>query len=323
MKYCCENEKCRVELDSCGGMLFAAFKKPDREIHPLFERAWGSDADEFMSHLRGEFMATPFGAAPEDMTHFPEVWQCVKEPVPDGYAHGEGAHLPWTLVEQGEDTLYIEAVYTEGAIEKVRKYVRLDRERFAVHIEDELWIAEDDRLPLGLHPMFALAKEPGKTRILPPEAEAIWTYPVPLEESSILLPDSAVEDLGHVPDRKGNTRDMRRLPLPEETENLLMLCKVKEGRFRVVNEEADYTVELRWDTRYLQHCVLWFSNRGRAYAPWNGQNVCLGVEPVTSAFDLGTAISQADNPLRQMGYETAYPVHKGQQIRLQHEICLL
>ncbi len=323
MKYSCENEKCRVEIDSCGGMLTVVFQTSGGEIRPLFEREWGLDADDFMAHLRGEFMATPFGAAPENLAGFPKVWQCVDKPVPERYAHGEGAHLPWTLVEEGEDTLCIETIYTEGAIEKVRKYIRLCRDRFAVEITDELWISRDDRLPLGLHPMFALSEATGKTKILPPEAETIWTYPVPLEESSILLPDSAVEDLHRVPDRKGGTRDMCTLPLTENTENLLMLCKVKEGRFRLVNEEADYTVELKWDTCYLQHCVLWFSNRGRAYAPWNGQNVCLGVEPVTSAFDLGTSISQADNPLSQMGYRTAYPVQKGQHIRLQHEINLL
>jgi hypothetical protein len=47
------------------------------------------------------------------------------------------------------------------------------------------------------------------------------------------------------------------------------------------------------------------SNRGRKYDPWNGENLCLGVEPIASAFDLGTPASVAPNPIAAHGVATA------------------
>lgn len=42
--------------------------------------------------------------------------------------------------------------------------------------------------------------------------------------------------------------------------------------------------------------MLWISNRGRKGLPWGGTNLCLGVEPITSAFDFGQGVSANENP---------------------------
>ena len=57
--------------------------------------------------------------------------------------------------------------------------------------------------------------------------------------------------------------------------------------------------------RRLPSLLLWMSNRGRKYDPWNGRNLCLGVEPIASAFDLGTPASVAPNPIAAAGVATA------------------
>jgi hypothetical protein len=50
------------------------------------------------------------------------------------------------------------------------------------------------------------------------------------------------------------------------------------------------------------------SNRGRKLAPWNGENLCIGVEPVVSAFDLGSAVALTNNPLASDGIRAAVPL---------------
>lgn len=51
--------------------------------------------------------------------------------------------------------------------------------------------------------------------------------------------------------------------------------------------------------------LLWMSNRGRRFAPWNGRHLALGMEPICSAFDLGPQVSAADNPISRAGTPTA------------------
>lgn len=45
--------------------------------------------------------------------------------------------------------------------------------------------------------------------------------------------------------------------------------------------------------------------------PWGGTNLCLGVEPITSAFDFGHGVSAGDNPLAKAGYSTAVDFEAG------------
>lgn len=72
----------------------------------------------------------------------------------------------------------------------------------------------------------------------------------------------------------------------------------------------------------LRHCLLWISNRGRSAAPWNSRNLCLGVEPISSAFDLGAAISAGPNPLAAQGMPTAVPLRAGGTYRLWHRLAV-
>ena len=63
------------------------------------------------------------------------------------------------------------------------------------------------------------------------------------------------------------------------------------------------------------------SNRGRQYDPWNGRNLCLGVEPVVAAFDLGVAAgagAQSDHGCRcadALRLDPAAPVTLGFRLK--------
>jgi hypothetical protein len=68
---------------------------------------------------------------------------------------------------------------------------------------------------------------------------------------------------------------------------------------------------------HLASTVLWHSNGGRHYAPWNGRHRgVLGVEDVTAYFHLGLAASLADNPWREKGVPTSLAFTKGKTTRI-------
>ncbi|MDK6399761.1 hypothetical protein QP426_01515 [Pauljensenia sp. UMB1235] len=49
-------------------------------------------------------------------------------------------------------------------------------------------------------------------------------------------------------------------------------------------------------------------------------NLCLGVEPITSAFDFGQGVSADDNPLAKAGYSTAVDFEAGRTYEVRHRI---
>jgi hypothetical protein len=126
----------------------------------------------------------------------------------------------------------------------------------------------------------------------------------------------AITDLREVPCIDGSITDLTRYPAREGFEDLAILC-------------TDPTVELAWsavtfpergyvwfslrDPRQLTCTLLWFSNGGRDYPPWNGRHVnVMGIEDMTGYFHLGLAASCRDNPLTERGVRTSLdPDEKG------------
>src|SRR4029077_3454847 len=111
----------------------------------------------------------------------------------------------------------------------------------------------------------------------------------------------------------------------EDTEEIVQLCGI-DGSVRLRDEAERAAWTLTFDKQEarsapgsasgagsgatgtresLPSLLLWMSNRGRKYDPWNGRNLCLGVEPIASAFDLGTPTSVAPNPIADAGVATA------------------
>ena len=59
------------------------------------------------------------------------------------------------------------------------------------------------------------------------------------------------------------------------------------------------------DPRVLRSTVLWHSNGGRHYPPWNGRHVnVLGMEDVTTYFHFGLAESARPNSISRRGFPT-------------------
>jgi len=81
-----------------------------------------------------------------------------------------------------------------------------------------------------------------------------------------------------------------------------------QEQVRLVDLHDQVAWHLNWNTERLPSCLLWMSNRGRTFPPWNGRNLCVGVEPVASAFDLGSVIASTDNPIARAGVATTITV---------------
>ena len=119
----------------------------------------------------------------------------------------------------------------------------------------------------------------------------------------------------------GTTLNPSALPLSQNTEDLLQLLDVR-GHAELRNLREDYRVQLDWNADHFPDLLLWFSNYGRKHSPWNGRHLALGVEPVCSAFDLGSQISSSPNPINAHGSRTAHVFHGGEIFETRYRVTL-
>ena len=125
---------------------------------------------------------------------------------------------------------------------------------------------------------------------------------------SCLRPNVDIVDLGKVPTVDGLAADLRYYPARRGFDDLIILC-------------ADPSLALAWaaltfpkkgfvwfalrSPRLLASTLLWFSNGGRRFAPWNGRHFnVMGIEDVTAYFHAGLALSARENPLNKQGVRT-------------------
>lgn len=310
-----------AQVDGFGCMVTPSFTLNGGVVSPMYVAPWdGYTGEPLLANLRGDFVCVPFGIAPDSMADFPPGWREL-EPGITPHPHGYAANSVWATerVDQSSAELVLEYP-PEDVVEVVRRTVTCEEQ--SVVIEDQITVRRDVALPLGLHPIFRLPHEAGGVRLDLPGCEVLATLPVATDASSILRPMALFADARAAPLREGGAVDLTRLPLAQTTEELVLLCNVAEPRVSIENEIEGYRVVLEWESEHLRHCLLWISNKGRSFPPWNGRNLCLGVEPVTSAFDLGPAVSAADNPLAVRGIPTAVPLAAGRTLSLRHSLRL-
>ncbi|MCI9866962.1 hypothetical protein RHIZ_13505 [Rhizobium skierniewicense] len=323
-----------ASLQSLGGMLGpVTFRLPDgRPVQPLHVAPWEnedlSDQPPILRRLRGEWPCVPFGMPPE--APLPERWQLEAgsaSHAPDvagAYPHGSGSNHHWCLASDGVSEMTAEIDYPPAsAISHMHRRITATPGKAELTFELSISARRDCRLPIGLHPVFALSSEPGSMHLDPGNYAAVHTHP--LEESPGITPfesDAIFADLSELPARDGSFIDACRLPFTSPSENLLLLSGAS-GKAALTNTAEGYVTELEWDRHVFPSLMLWISNRGRTHAPWSGRHLALGMEPVRAAFDLGEQISAANNPLRQAGIETSWDFTAGECLTTRYAIrCL-
>lgn len=78
------------------------------------------------------------------------------------------------------------------------------------------------------------------------------------------------------------------------------------------------------DPGVLRQTILWVSNGGRFYPPWNGRHTgVLGIEEVTSYFHYGLAQSAKENPLSREGIQTAVNLSSETPLRIRYVMACI
>ncbi|MCL3778134.1 MULTISPECIES: hypothetical protein [unclassified Actinomyces] len=308
-----------VTIATTGAMVTFTVTRADGGVmDPLFRPHWTqAPGDPLLGHMRGDFLCVPFGMQP-DPQRLPEPWRA-HAGSPTAWPHGYAAAHEWQVVAATDSRAHLALKYPqEDDVASVTCLVVALED--GIEVTDTITVRRAARLPLGLHPILRLPTEVGAARLVLPGARSLRTQPVPPEPSSLLKAGAVFHDLAAAPLAAGGTDDLTHLPLAGAREEIILIDSPAEPLIRLINEAERYEVSVEWDARHLRSCMLWVSNRGRPFAPWDGRNTCLGVEPVTAAFDYGTAISRADNPLTQDGIATTATISPARPVVLRHRI---
>lgn len=303
-----------ASLTQLGGQLApVAFRVGHTMVAPLSVAPWAeeklaADTLPLLRALRGDFFCAPFGgnATP---------WRGECHPV-----HGETAGARWRLrAYEKSDTRCSLHASLEPKVRpgRVDKHVTLVDGQAAVY---QRHVLSGFRGPtcLGHHAMLKFPDAPGSGVISTSRFVRGQVFPDAFESPEnrgyqSLRPGATFRSLDRVPLLAGGTTDLTRYPARKGFEDLVMLT-------------ADATLPFAWnavtfprarhvwfalrDPRALRHTILWISNGGRHYPPWNGRHTAvLGIEDVTSYFHYGLAESVRPNPLNRRGIPTSVALH--------------
>jgi hypothetical protein len=283
-----------------------AVTRDGRTVSPLHRAPWadepgpieGTAEAPHLARLSGDFLCAPFAAA--------DV-----EPAP---AHGWPANAPWRAIgaradgQGGFTASFVLVRPVMGA--RVSKHLTV-RDGHPFLYQRHVFEGGAGAIPVAHHVMIAL---PSGGRLAMSRKGVAETPATPLETDpargrSALAYPARTTDLTRMPKADGTTADLSRYPIDSDHEDFLVLAEAAGSGFgwSAISRsgENDLVLVLK-DPRVLPMTMLWYSNGGRAYAPWNGRHRgVLGVEDGRTASLSGHAASIAPNPWTERGIPTA------------------
>lgn len=279
------------------------------DIQPFAVAPWGTETRDaatppLLRTLRGDFFCAPFGGNGTP-------WGSERHP-----PHGETAGHRWQL--QALDTPAPGRVRLEAEMNttvrpgRVRKVIELREGETNVYCRHHVQ-GMSGPMCLGHHAMLQFPAEAGAGRIAVSPFRRGQVCPLPFEDParggySSLLTGARFRDLRHVPLAQGGHADLTCYPAREGYEDLVMIsARVRPvvAWTTVAFPAQGYLWFALKDPTVLASTVLWHSNGGRHYPPWNGRHRhVLGLEEVTSYFHFGLAESAAENPVSKAGIPT-------------------
>jgi hypothetical protein len=319
----------KVTVQPLGGMVDVEFHLPSgKTVSSMYKAPWmgeppGPDVSAMLQRLRGDWFCVPFGAGHPVQDLAPR-WKGGNEPESGGLVHGHGAHHNWSILRLTKSEMTVVIEYPENhPIRRLERTIRPSPGERAVRFDLAVEVRDNVSIPIGLHPTFRLPPEPGSIRLEPGAFSFGLTYPGDFEPGATLLkPDALFDSLEKVETRKLERIDLSRLPFEGDSESLVQLCGM-DGRFDIVNEKEKTRIRIQWVPEHFPSCAIWVSNRGRKFAPWNGRNLAVGIEPVCSAFEMGTVVSKNANPISESGIKTCVSFKAGEVWRTQYSIAAI
>lgn len=259
------------------------------EIAPLHHAPWAeaevpADAPPHQRWLQGDFLAAPMG------------------PGPDGL-HGLTANGEWRVMQSVPGTL---RAALDGAVQGASVIKELSVEDGHPFLyQRHLFIGGQGRLPVANHAMIAL---PGGAKLSFSRKRWWETLAEPLEttggRSRLAYPRRA-EDAAEFPAADGSTVNLHRYPWGDQHEDFVSGIEDPASRLGwtaiVRPDQGDLILSLK-NPRALPMTMLWHSNGGRDYAPWNSRHLgCLGVEEGAALPVLGLSSRETPDPLTAAG----------------------
>ena len=288
-----------------------------RRVRPMHVAPWADeklpeDIPPILRVLRGDFFCAPFGSS-DLLDEAPWV-------------HGLPANGTWRVT--GTAPGAIDAVL-DGTVmgATVNKHVEL-RPGEAVVYQRHTLTGGSGLVPIGHHAMLRaehplqLGFSPWTLALTPPEPVEVPPHGRPLLENGQII-----ADLRRAKRADGGSADLTVFPTADGYEALCMLVADRTPPFgwtaATCSEEGWVWFALK-DQRVLPQTLLWLSNGGRDYAPWNGRHrLAIGLEEICGYFHLGHAASMAPNPVAAMGSATAVALTPDAPLRVSYIFGLI
>ena len=298
------------------------FRLGDRKIQPFSVAPWAEEdtpksLPPMLKALRGDFFCLPFGGNETPLggeRHPP---------------HGDTANRCWTLEAAQPGQLHL-SLRTKARKGRVDKFVSLQPDQTAVY-QRHVISGMSGPMSFGHHAMLKFPDRPGCGRISTSRFLRGQVAPIPFEKPeargySTLRPGAAFQSLREVPMQTGELADLTRYPVRRGFEDLVLLESDPSLPFAwtavTFSEDGHVWFALK-NPRVLRQTILWISNGGRHYAPWNGRHVdVLGLEEVTSYFHYGLAESAAKNPIAASGQPTCQPMNPAEPLEINYVMAL-
>jgi len=272
-------------------------------IAPWAEETLPEDTSRMIAALRGDWFCSAFGENVDAYAgqHLP--------------AHGETANGSWREIDRLETRagswlkLAVDLPLQGGYVESTTALVE---DHSVVYQRHDLANLTGPCNP-GHHATLAFPHRAGAGNLSFSRFVHARTYIEPLERSanrgsSWLMPDVEITDLGAVPGVDGSTADLCRYPARTGFEDIAILCadpKLELAWSSVTFAHEGYAWFALRDPKQLASTLLWFSNGGRLFPPWNGRHFnVMGIEDITAFFHVGIAASCAENALSRRGIRT-------------------
>ncbi len=296
-------------LTRLGGHLApVSFRLDHRVVTPFSVAPWADEPQPrkllpLLRALRGDFFCAPFGGNGTP-------WRGEQHP-----PHGETANARWRLagIERTDERVTLRAsLGLTVRAGRVDKELTLPEGRTVVH---QRHVISGARGPLGVghHAMLKFPEQPGSGLVATSRFVRAQVLPTDFESPenrgySCLKTGALFDDLAAVPLAAGGTTDVSVYPARRGFDDLVMLTADATLPFAwtaVTFPAQRYVYFALRNPRVLRHTILWISNGGRHYAPWNGRHTgVLGIEDTTSYFHYGLAESAKPNPLSRAGHPT-------------------
>jgi hypothetical protein len=309
-----ETKTVQAALTVRGGHLApVTFHLGRKKVQPFSVAPWAEETlpagtPDIVRVLRGDFFCMPFGGNTRP-------YRGEKHP-----PHGETANRMWQLVDfvkaPSEVRLHL-AMNTEARPGQVDKIIRLLAGQSCIY-QEHIISGMAGPMCLGHHATLKFPDRLGAGRFSTSRFVFGQTFVEPTERPenrgySILKPGAVFKDLTRVPMVTGEMADLSRYPARrgyEDIAGLVADARLPVAWNAVAFPEEGYVWFSLKDPRVLASTLLWMSNGGRHYAPWNGRHVnVMGVEDLTSYFHAGLAESASANSLSKRGLKTCHQLN--------------